>query len=59
MWWGRFLSAGAVLALALAISLYMPALIFLHGKVSLAQIVTGYLGLLLLSAACVSIALLA
>jgi len=57
--WGKFLSAVAFLALALVISLYMPALIFLHGKVSLAQIATGYLGLLLLGAACIAITLLA
>lgn len=57
--WGKFLSAWAFLALAMALSVYMPALIFLHGRVSVAQIVTGYLGLLLLSAACISITLLA
>jgi gliding motility-associated transport system permease protein len=57
--WGKFLSALAFLAVAYALSLYMPALIFLHGKVSLAQIATGYLALLLLGAACIAIALLA
>jgi gliding motility-associated transport system permease protein len=57
--WGKFLSAVAFLAIGLALSVYMPALIFLHGKVSLAQIATGYLGLLLLGAACISITLLA
>ena len=57
--WGKFLSATLFLALALALSLYMPALIFLHGKVSLLQIATGYLGLLLIGAACISITLLA
>ena len=39
--WGKFLSATLFLALALALSLYMPALIFLHGKVSLGQIATS------------------
>ncbi len=57
--WGKFLSATLLLALVLVISLYMPALIFLHGKVSLLQIATGYLGLLLIGAACISITLLA
>jgi ABC-2 type transport system permease protein len=57
--WGKFLSALAFLALMLVLSLYMPALIFLHGKVSLLQILTGYLGLLLLGSACIAIGLLA
>lgn len=57
--WGKFLSAMAFLLLTLALSVYMPALIFLHGKVSLAQIATGYLGLLLLGGACIAITLLA
>jgi gliding motility-associated transport system permease protein len=57
--WGKFLSATIFLALTLLLSLYMPALIFLHGKVSLLQIATGYLGLLLIGASCISITLLA
>ena len=57
--WGKFLSAVGFLALTLVLSGYMPALIFLHGKVSLAQIAVGYLGLLLLGAACIAITLLA
>jgi len=57
--WGKFLSAVLLLALVLVLSLYMPALIFLHGKVSLLQIATGYLGLLLIGASCIAITLLA
>lgn len=57
--WGKFLSALLFLALTLGVSLYMPALIFVHGKVSVAQIATGYLGLLLIGAACIAITLLA
>lgn len=57
--WGKFLSALGFLALTLVLSMYMPALIFVHGKVSLAQIATGYLGLLLLGASVIAIALLA
>jgi ABC-2 type transport system permease protein len=57
--WGKFLSALAFLLLTLALSLYLPALIFLHGKVSLAHIATGYLGLALLGAACIAVTLLA
>jgi len=57
--WGKFLSAAAFLLLTLVVSGYMPALILVHGKVSVAQIFTGYLGLLLLGAACIAITLLA
>jgi ABC-2 type transport system permease protein len=57
--WGKFLSALGFLALTLVLSMYMPALIFVHGKVSLAQIATGYLGLLLLGGACIAIVLTA
>lgn len=57
--WGKFLSAAAFLALTLALSGYMPALIFLHGKVSGSQIAVGYLGLLLLGSACIAITLVA
>lgn len=59
MVWGKFASATAFLGLTLVLSLYMPALIFVHGKVSLAQIATGYLGLLLIGAACIAIVLFA
>ena len=57
--WGKFLSALAFFTLTLLLSLYMPALIFLHGKVSLGHILAGYLGLWLLGAACIAITLLA
>ena len=57
--WGKFFSALAFLGLTLLLSLYMPALIFVNGKVSLLQIATGYLGLALLGAACIAVTLLA
>ncbi|HEX7926822.1 MAG TPA: ABC transporter permease subunit [bacterium] len=57
--WGKFLSALAFLLITLAISIYMPALIFLHGKVSVLQILSGYLGLALLGATCIAVTLLA
>jgi ABC-2 type transport system permease protein len=57
--WGKFLSALACFGIVLAVSLYLPALIFVHGKVSLLQIAAGYLGLALLGAACIAITLLA
>ena len=57
--WGKYLSALAFFFLTLLVSIYMPALIFVHGKVSLLQIASGYLGLLLLGSACIAITLLA
>lgn len=57
--WGKYLSALAFLMIALAASVYMPALIFLRGKVSLLQILSGYLGLMLLGSTCIAITLLA
>ena len=57
--WGKFLSAFAFFALTLLLSIYMPALISLNGKVSFSQIMAGYLGLLLLGGACISISLTA
>lgn len=57
--WGKFLSALGFFTIILAASLYLPALIFVHGKVSLLQIASGYLGLFLLGAACIAITLLA
>jgi ABC-2 type transport system permease protein len=52
---GKFLAAYAVLALATLLSLYMPAWLFVHGKVAVGHIVVGYVGLLLLGAALTSI----
>lgn len=52
---GKFLGAWTFLALITLLTAYMPALIFVHGKVSVAQILTGYLGLLSLGAATVAI----
>jgi ABC-2 type transport system permease protein len=52
---GKFLGAWTFLAFITLLTAYMPALIFVHGKVSVAQILTGYLGLLSLGAATVAI----
>ena len=57
--WGKFLSALAFFGVLLLVSLYLPALVFINGKISVLQIMTGYLGLLLLGSACIAIALLA
>ena len=52
---GKFLSAFTFLALFLAVTTYMPALIFVRGKVSFGHIAAGYAGLLLLASACVAV----
>jgi ABC-2 type transport system permease protein len=57
--WGKFLSALAFLLLTLVVSLYLPSMVLIHGKVSWLQIATGYLGLALLGATCIAITLLA
>lgn len=52
---GKYLSALLFLLLMLAISAYMPALVFVNGKVSLGHIASGYLGLTLVGAATLAI----
>ena len=47
---GKFLSAFLFLAMVLTISVYMPLLIFVNGKISLGHLVAGYTGLLLIGA---------
>jgi ABC-2 type transport system permease protein len=54
---GKFLASVAVLALTTLLSVYMPAWLFVHGKVAVGHIVVGYAGLLLLGAAIISIGL--
>ena len=51
---GKWLSALAFLSLLLLASVYMPLLVMVNGKVSLAHIAAGYLGLLFLGSACVA-----
>ncbi|MDD9934571.1 MAG: ABC transporter permease [Myxococcales bacterium] len=55
---GKFLSAFVVLAAVTLASLYLPALIFVNGKVSLGHIAGGYLGLLCVGAATLSLGVL-
>lgn len=55
---GKFLSAFAVLAIITLLSLYLPALIFVHGKVSIGHIAGGYAGLLCVGAATLSLGVL-
>lgn len=55
---GKFLSAFVVLSILTLLSLYLPALIFVNGKVSLGHIAGGYFGLLLVGAAALSLGVL-
>jgi ABC-2 type transport system permease protein len=57
--YGKFLSALLFSVVMLLLSLYMPALIFIHGKVSLGHIASGYLMLALLGGASIAITLFA
>ncbi len=52
---GKFLGAFLFLALLTLITLYMPLLVMVHGKVSWGHVFAGYLGLLLLGAAALAI----
>jgi len=56
---GKFLGAFGLVALTILASLYLPALIFVEGTISLGHIAAGYLGLLLVGAAACAIATLA
>jgi ABC-2 type transport system permease protein len=55
---GKFLSAFVVLSLLVLSSVYLPALIFVNGKVSLGHIAAGYLGLLLVGSATLALGVL-
>lgn len=57
--YGKFLSALAFLFFLHVISLYMPALIFVHGKISLGHLASGYLVLLLIGSTAIAISLFA
>ncbi len=56
---GKFLAGLAFLAIVAALTVYMPLLIFVNGKVSVGHILVGYLGVLLLAAASLAISLFA
>lgn len=55
---GKFLSALSFLVLMTLMTLYMPLLVMLNGKISLGHIFGGYLGLILLGSAALAIGLL-
>jgi ABC-2 type transport system permease protein len=56
---GKFLSAFLVIVLMTLLTLYMPLLILVNGKVSWGHVAVGYLGVLLLGAAVTAIGLFA
>ena len=56
---GKYLAALLFLAFMLALSIYMPLLILVHGKISASQLLVGYLGLLLLGGCSLAIGLFA
>jgi ABC-2 type transport system permease protein len=56
---GKYLSALGMLAIIVALTAYMPALIFVNGKVSYGHIAVGYVGLLLIGSATIGIGLFA
>lgn len=55
---GKFLSALLVLTIITLLSVYLPALIFVNGKVSLGHIAGGYFGLLCVGAATLALGVL-
>jgi ABC-2 type transport system permease protein len=59
MVYGKFLSVFFFLLMMHVVSLYMPALIFVHGKVSVGHMAAGYLCLILIGAATSAISLFA
>jgi len=56
---GKFLAALAFLALLTLLTVYMPLLVLVNGKISVGQVGVGYLGLLLLGGAVLAIGLFA
>jgi ABC-2 type transport system permease protein len=56
---GKFFAALTFLAIMLVLSLYMPLLIKVNGKISAAQILVGYVGLLLFGSVALAIGLFA
>jgi ABC-2 type transport system permease protein len=56
---GKYLAALTFLAIVLLLSVYMPILIKVNGKITTGQVVVGYFGLLLIGSATLSIGLFA
>ncbi len=49
---GKYIAAMAILSLMTALTIYMPGLIFVNGKVSLAHVAVGYVGVMGLGSVC-------
>lgn len=56
---GKFLAALTFMAIIFALSIYMPLLVKVNGKVTMAQIGVGYLGMFLLGSASLAIGIFA
>lgn len=56
---GKFLAAFVFLGAITLLTLYMPLLVMVNGKISAGQILVGYLGLLLIGSAVLAIGMLA
>jgi ABC-2 type transport system permease protein len=56
---GKFFAALSFLAIVLVLSVYMPIMIKVNGKITSAQVLVGYIGLLLIGGATLSIGLFA
>lgn len=56
---GKFLASLVFLSVLIVLSLYLPALIFVNGKVSVGHIAAGYIGMILLGATTLAIGLFA
>lgn len=54
---GKFLAAFSFITLFNLLTVFMPFLIMIHGKIALSHVLAGYLGVLLLSAAVIAIGL--
>jgi ABC-2 type transport system permease protein len=52
---GKFLGAFLFLTILTLLTLYMPLMIMVNGKISWGQVIAGYLGILLLGASCLAI----
>jgi ABC-2 type transport system permease protein len=56
---GKFLAAFGMMALMTALTVYMPFIVKVHGKISAGHILVGYVGLLLLGAAALAVGIFA
>lgn len=57
--WGKFLALFTFIVGVTALTAYMPALIFVNGKVSIGHILVGYAGIVLIGASAIAIGLFA